>query len=168
MFWLSIVFLLWLVLTSIALLVLGNQYYGEFASDNQWLTGTAELTPQALGLPVQPGIQVVHVLQEGCVCNSAAKRHQAQFTPAYGVSAAAQAQRTVDAIAAAGLRLPATPALLIFDNGKLQYAGPYATGPLCSVSDSLIEPIVKKQVALSGLWLNSEAKACRCVVTPPS
>ena len=163
-FWLGVAFLLWLLSSSVALLVFGNQYYGEFGQDNQWLAANASVTPQTLGLKAQDGIQVVHVLEHGCVCNRAAKQHLAQFEPRYGIPATSQATLSVAAVAATGLTLPATPALLIFEQGKLLYAGPYATGPLCSVNDSLIEPIVKKQVVLTGLWLNSEAKACRCVV----
>ena len=157
-------FIVWVVAASAGLFYFGNQHYGQFAGDTDWHhSAAAEFHLSALNVDVSPGIQVVHVRQPTCVCNSRAEDHIALFASDYQVPVIAQHQRKLADIAAAGFMLPASPAVLIFDNGLLIYAGPYATGPLCSVSDSLIAPILLKDVQLPGLWLNGEVKACRCL-----
>ncbi len=165
--WLAVVvFLSWLILSSVALFYFGNQHYGQFDPklQNNWLNSRSFQLHQ-LGLAVMPGIQVVHVQQANCICNSRAKLHITQFEEKYLLAAQAQTQLTYDQVLQAGLTLPATPAVLVFQHGELIYAGPYATGPLCSVSASIIAPIITKAVTLPGLWLNGEAKACRCLVS---
>ncbi|WP_372625878.1 DUF6436 domain-containing protein [Arsukibacterium sp.] len=157
--------MVWVLLASIGLFYFGNQNYGLFAADTDWQQqAPAEFNLSALNINSNSGFQVVHVQQPQCSCNNKAKQHIALFDRDYQVPVTAQYQRSLIDVAAAGLYLPASPAVLIFDNGRLIYAGPYATGPLCSVTDSLIAPILLKQVTLPGLWLNGEAKACRCVV----
>lgn len=157
-------FVIWVVVASAGLFYFGNQHYGRFAGDTDWQnSAAAEFKLPALNLEVTPGIQVVHVQQPNCICNDRAREHIALFAGDYQVPVSAQHQREAADIAAAGFVLPASPAVLIFDNGLLIYAGPYATGPLCSVSDSLIAPILLKEIRLPGLWLNGEAKACRCL-----
>tara|TARA_B100001059_G_scaffold235832_1_gene283088 strand:- start:66945 stop:67451 length:507 start_codon:yes stop_codon:yes gene_type:complete len=163
------VFVAWVLLASAGLFYFGNQNYGPFAADARWPQQTpAEFNLIALNITGNTGIQVVHVQQPQCSCNSKAKQHIALFDSDYQVPLSAQHQRSLTEVAAAGFNLPASPAVLIFDNGTLIYAGPYATGPLCSVADSLIAPILLKQVTLPGLWLNGEAKACRCLFNPAS
>lgn len=168
-FFLTAIFVAWIVLTSIALFNAGNQFYGEFASNSNWslrAMSSVQLEISALGIDDNAGIQVVHVLQDGCICNDKTLLHKAEFSNLYQLSPSAQFERSVKDVAAAGLDLPATPAILIFNANKLLYAGPYSTGPMCSISDSLIAPILLQQVSLPGTWLNGEAKACRCVVKP--
>lgn len=162
---LSGVFISWLVLTSLALFNFAGEYYGEFAADTNWQSpAQSAFSLSALGIAVGQSIQVVHVREDNCICNSRAALHQQQFSNLYDLPKQQQFERNVRQIAAAGLRLPATPAVLIFNGGTLLYAGPYATGPLCSVSDSLIAPILRQQITLPATWFNAEAKACRCVV----
>lgn len=157
-------FVVWVVVASAGLFYFGNQHYGLFAGDTDWQnSAAADFNLSALNVEVSPGIQVVHVQQRNCICNSRAEDHIALFASDYQVPGSAQHMRALADVAAAGLVLPASPAVLIFDDGQLVYAGPYATGPLCSVSDSLIAPILLKKVQLPGLWLNGEAKACRCL-----
>lgn len=158
-------FVVWVVLASAGLFYFGNQHYGQFAGDIDWQNSvTTEFNLSALKVEVTPGIQVVHVQQPNCICNSRAENHMALFAGDYQVPGTSQHRRQLADVVAAGFVLPASPAVLIFENGRLIYAGPYATGPMCSVSDSLIAPILKGDVNLAGLWLNGEAKACRCVV----
>ncbi len=160
-------FVIWVVLASAGLFYFGNQHYGLFAGDSDWQTSApVTFNLAALHIDANTGIQVVHVQQPQCICNSMAQQHIARFVSDYQVPVAAQHQRAIADVAAAGFSIPASPAVLIFDNGQLLYAGPYATGPLCSVSDSLIAPILLKEVQLPGLWLNGEASACRCVFNP--
>ncbi|WP_213994711.1 DUF6436 domain-containing protein [Arsukibacterium sp.] len=162
-------FVVWVVVASAGLFYFGNQHYGQFAGDTDWQNSiTAEFSLSALNVNENPGIQVVHVLQPDCICNSRAKEHMAVFADDYQVPVSAQHQRSLADVVATGFVLPASPAVLIFDDGQLIYAGPYATGPLCSGSDSLIAPILLKEVQLPGVWLNGEASACRCVFNPES
>ena len=162
---LLVVFVLWVVLASAGLFYYGNRDYGQFDDSGSWqVSAPKALAIETLGIVPGAGKQIVHVGQPECVCNRLASQHIASFTDAYQLSAAKQFYRELKQVSSAGLMLPATPAVLIFDNGQLIYAGPYSTGPMCSVSDSLIAPILKGDVNLAGLWLNGEAKACRCVV----
>jgi hypothetical protein len=167
MLWLLLIFTLWLVLVSVALFYFGNQDYGQFDANQNWqASAPSTLAIEALGIVPSAGKQVVHVQQPHCSCNSRAIQNRAIFTDEYQLPAMRQFQRELGQVNAAGLMLPATPAVLIFNNGKLLYAGPYATGPMCSVSNSLIAPILTGEVTLTGLWLNGEAKACRCLSKP--
>ncbi|HAW91989.1 MULTISPECIES: DUF6436 domain-containing protein [unclassified Arsukibacterium] len=162
---LLVVFVVWVVLASAGLFYFGNQNYGQFDDSGSWqVSAPKALAIETLGIAPEAGKQVVHVGQPECVCNRLASQHIASFTEAYQLPANKQFYRQLQQVSGAGLMLPATPAVLIFDNGQLIYAGPYATGPMCSVSTSLIAPILKGDVNLAGLWLNGEAKACRCVV----
>lgn len=159
------VFVIWVVVVSAGLFYFGNQNYGQFDDSGSWRVSAPKgLAIATLGIAPGAGKQVVHVGQPECVCNRLASQHIASFTEAYQLSANRQFYRQLTQVTSAGLMLPATPAVLIFDNGQLIYAGPYSTGPMCSVSTSLIAPILKGEVNLAGLWLNGEAKACRCVV----
>ena len=63
-----------------------------------------------------------------------------------------------------GIDVPATPMIILMNEGQLNYAGPYATGPLCTAQTDILLPIVKGDVLLSGPWLNSAAVSCRCRV----
>lgn len=156
------VFILWVSATSYFLYdtVWGN--YGVFDNQQQWETASAtELTPGALALPVIDGIQLVHVLDEYCQCNRFTEAHISSLGKLLA-EPEAQAQVTAAVVRTTGFVVPATPMALIFEHGKLIYAGPYATGPLCSANDSLLADILSGHKVLTGLWLNAETKACRC------
>ncbi|KKO46040.1 hypothetical protein WG68_06670 [Arsukibacterium ikkense] len=164
---LGVVFGIWLMLSSIGLYYFGNQHYGQFAGETNWqLPPAAAFNLSALGILPKTGIQVIHAQQDNCICNNRAKQHIALFTTDYGVPAQAQLHVKPAQLMQAGFALPASPAVLIFDSGQLIYAGPYATGPLCSVADSIMAPVLLQKVQLPGLWLNGEAKACRCLIKP--
>lgn len=64
----------------------------------------------------------------------------------------------------AGILVPAVPLLLFFDGQQLRYAGPISAGQFCGAPDNLLLPLLQQPQLLPGLWLNSEASACRCVV----
>lgn len=162
------IFVLWLGLTSLALFKFGNENYGVFAFDTNWQNpALAKFNLTSLGIAESAGIQVVHVKQDNCICNNRAQLHQDQFSQQYNIDETAQFSRSIQQVADVGFNLPAAPAVLIFDSGVLLYAGPYATGPMCSISDSLIAPILLQQIKLPGPWLNAEAKSCRCLVKKP-
>ncbi|MDX3773534.1 DUF6436 domain-containing protein [Chromatiaceae bacterium AAb-1] len=174
------VFLIWIAVTSYFLYdtVWGN--YGLFDEKRQWATVAAlNLTPQDIQLETSAGLQLVHVFSAGCSCNRYTAAHIAELTSALTADTLTadsltadslttdnlQAVISVETLAAAGLAVPATPMALIFEHGRLIYAGPYATGPLCSVDNSLLADILSGRQILAGLWLNGETKACRCIAS---
>tara|TARA_R110002126_G_scaffold15185_7_gene62497 strand:+ start:1544 stop:2065 length:522 start_codon:yes stop_codon:yes gene_type:complete len=162
-------FVIWVVLASAGLFYFGNQHYGTFAPDNHWQNNAPSVfLIEALGIAAAAGKQVVHVQSAKCARNRLVEAHLRQFDEDYKLSADAQFTLQLSQVAAAEFVLPAAPAILIFEDGRLIYAGPYATGPLCSPSDSLIAPILRNEVQLPGRWLNAEAKACRCLINPES
>ena len=155
-----LLFSVWVVVVSAALFYLGQRHYGVFAPDSKWQSNTFNVS--ALGLSATSGFQLLHVFADGCVCNARARAHIRQLDILQVPKGVQQHFFRPAEISAAGFTLPATPAVLIFLQGKLLYAGPYASGPLCALDDSLIAPILKDKVILPGLWLNAETSACRC------
>ena len=151
------IFLCWIILSSLLLFYLGNRYIGSFSDTLDW--GTPTLDIQALGVQPERGFQLVHVFAKHCVCNARVKAH---LTQQLLLPTESQSTITAATVAAAGFRLPATPAVLIFSDGKLIYAGPYASGASCAVQDSLISPILQQKLILPGLWLNGNVNTCRC------
>lgn len=161
--WALLIFISWIVATSLSLFYLGNRHYDVFAGDDSWHNDN--INTQLLGLPSAQGFQLVHVFDSSCACNLRAKAHIRQLEQ--DDTLAQVGQHFVDAsrLAAIGFYLPATPAVLVFYAGQLIYAGPYASGPLCALDDSLIAPILKQELILPGPWLNSNVTTCRCPVT---
>lgn len=150
----------WIILVSALLFYLGQRHYGVFAPDKLWHSSVVDVA--AFGLTPASGFQVLHVFADSCVCNPRAKAHIRQLDKQLLSEQVEKYFFSPDQIVSAGFTLPATPAVLIFSEGKLVYAGSYASGPWCAVDDSLIAPILQQQVILPGLWLNAEASACRC------
>lgn len=154
----------WIALSSAALFYLGQRHYGEFADAQLWQADPLLLS--ALGLPVEEGVVLVHVIADGCPCNYRARAHQRALAQDPNLSQVQHHVINADALVQSGFQLPATPAVLLFINGKLHYAGPYASGPLCALDESFILSILKQRVILPGLWLNGDAIACRCLLKP--
>ena len=155
--------LVWVLATAWLLYSLTFANYGEFDPEQRWL-GSAqsiqlnELVPAADSKVADSGLTLVHVRSSWCSCNPLADGHT-ETVP----DEVEQHWVTADTVRAAGFELPATPAALIFDNGQLIYAGPYASGAFCSVEDSLIETILTGEQALAGTYLNGLVQACRCL-----
>lgn len=154
----------WIALCSAALFYLGQRHYGEFADAQLWQADNLPLA--ALGLPVEEGATLLHVMKDGCPCNYRARAHQRALVQDPSLAQVQHHVINAEVLAQSGFQLPATPAVLVFINGKLHYAGPYASGPLCALGESFILPILKQRVILPGLWLNADATACRCQVKP--
>ncbi|MDX5407918.1 MAG: DUF6436 domain-containing protein [Chromatiaceae bacterium] len=154
----------WIALSSAALFYLGQRHYGEFAAAQLWHADPLLLS--ALALPVEDSVVLLHVMQEACPCNYRARVHQRALAQDPNLSQVQHHVINAEVLAQSGFQLPATPAVLVFINGKLHYAGPYASGPLCALDDSFILPILKQRVILPGLWLNGDATACRCLLKP--
>lgn len=155
-----LLFSVWIILTSAALFYLGQRHYGVFAADNFWHSNNIDVV--ALGITAASGFQLLHVFADGCVCNSRARAHIRQLDTLQIPEDVEQYFFSPAEITSAGFVLPATPAVMILSQGKLLYAGPYASGLLCALDDSLIVPILKQQIILPGPWLNAETSSCRC------
>ena len=155
----------WLLFSGLLLYRFGFAHYGTFDERQLWRFDTTGVTLQQLAIPVEAGWQVVHILDKNCGCSRFANSHVGMFSDLYQLAAERQLYRSAAELAAAGFTLPAVPAVLLFDHGKLMYAGPYASGPLCSTNNSFLTSLISRQTQLEGLWLNGESKACRCLVT---
>lgn len=161
-----LLFVAWLVFSSVLLYRFGFAHYGTFDEKQLWRFDSSGVTLSALAIPEIAGWQVVHVMDQNCGCSRLAKSHAAMFRELYQLPASQQLYRSATELSAAGFTLPAVPAVLLFDHGKLIYAGPYASGPLCSTNNSFLTSLISRQTQLEGLWLNGESKACRCLVSP--
>lgn len=162
--WLGILlFGLWLVLVSVALYRLSFTDYGEFDPEFSWLGLRTELNAKQFDLPASPDWQLVHVLAKSCRCSALAEQHISELSTALNLAPTQHFYRNAAEVAEAGLTLPAVPAVLVFNAGKLVYAGPYASGPQCSASDSFLPALLRGELALPAAWLNGETKACRCL-----
>lgn len=158
-----VLFVSWIAISSILLFYSGNRHFGSFASDLPWQAEA--LSFQDLGFTATGPVQLVHVFDEHCVCNTKALAHIDKLNNNNSLVGVGQHFITPATLSLSDFMLPATPAVLIFIDGQLKYAGPYASGVMCSVDESLIMPILKQQVILPGLWLNGESTTCRCART---
>ncbi len=149
---------LWVIATAWVLYYFTFANYGEFDPEQTWLGQSSELRITDLGLPQGSGMHIVHVRAPYCSCNPLADAHTVTIPDTVN-----QHWASADDIAATGFDLPATPAALIFKDGALMYAGPYASGAFCAVEDSLIDDILRGQQQLAGTYLNGLVRACRCL-----
>src|SRR5690554_4902886 len=131
---------------------------GEFDPNQIWLGESASMSAESLGLERSDDIQVVHVRAPFCSCNPLADQHVAALP-----QNVQQHWRSADSLQAHGVTLPATPAVLIFQQNQLIYAGPYASGALCSVENSLIDDILTGKQQLAGTFYNGMVRTCRCL-----
>jgi len=152
--WVALGLISWALLSLGALAYFEQQRYGVFdpAGQLQQLDGAAAL----------PGGSVlVAVIDPACGCARAARAHLQQLKqqqPALQLQELTPAQWRQF-----GPELPATPAVLWYQQQQLRYAGPLAQGPLCSSDSDLLLPLLQGRRRLAGVWLNSETVACRCV-----
>lgn len=104
---------------------------------------------------------LIAVIDPACGCARAARSHLQQLQrqlPGLQMQELTPAQwREI------GPALPATPAVLWYQQQQLRYAGPLAQGPLCGGDGDLLLPLLQGKQRLAGAWLNSETVACRCL-----
>lgn len=151
----------WVIATAWLLYALTFGNYGEFDPEQRWLgvqTEVALTEVVSLDADTTPGLTLVHVRSRFCSCNPLADAH-AETVP----EQVTQHWVTADEVRATGFDLPATPAALIFNDGELIYAGPYASGAFCAIEDSLIDSILRGIQPLAGTYLNGLVRACRCL-----
>lgn len=149
--------LCWALLSLAVLAIAEQQRYGVFDPD-----GHLSQQQKAITLPMAlPGAQVlIAILDPSCACTRAARAHLAtlqQQDPKLHIHEMTPAQWRQY-----GPELPATPAVLWYQQQQLRYAGPLAQGPVCSNNTDLLLPLLQGKKRLPGVWLNSETVACRC------
>lgn len=144
----------WALLSLLLLARFEQQHYGVFDPTGQ----LQKLQPRA-ALPAAN--LLVAVIDPNCSCARAARAHLQQLkqqNPGLVLQEMTPAQWREH-----GPALPATPAVLWYQQQQLRYAGPLAQGPLCSSNADLLVPLLQGRQRLAGVWLNSETVACRCL-----
>lgn len=144
----------WALLSLLLLARFEQQRYGVFDPTGQ----LQQLQPRA-ALPAAN--LLVAVIDPNCSCARAARAHLQQLkqqNPGLVLQEMTPAQWREH-----GPALPATPAVLWYQQQQLRYAGPLAQGPLCSSNADLLVPLLQGRQRLAGVWLNSETVACRCL-----
>lgn len=167
-----LVFVLWVVASSIYLYVWAFTDYGYFDEQNQWL-GLIKTTPEQAKLvafldtsePLRINQRLlVHIREQGCRCNAYADQHANDLLT--GIEGQ-QVTLTVEEAEALNIPIPATPMVAVFqltkNTAELIYAGPYASGPFCAADDSFLPAVLGGGLNISGPWLNGGVKACRCI-----
>lgn len=153
-----VLFTLWVGLTGAVLYYLTFGNYGEFDPEQDWLQVQTSPQLNELGFTSTDGLTLIHIRDPYCSCNPLANAHISTVpddVPQHWLSA--------DELRDTGFAVPATPMALIFDGDDMIYAGPYASGPLCSPGNSLIETILHEEQRLAGLYLNGLIRTCRCL-----
>jgi len=112
---------------------------------------------------------VFHINQKDCRCNWRTQGHQAQVKRQVSANKGHNYQLDIDQISALQNYIPATPAIIIFNqNEHLVYLGPYADGAFCNTETSFVEQLIplvnaRHSQKQSG-WINLAAKGCYCPV----
>ena len=162
--------LLWLLTSVVVMFRFGQSEYGEFDPDLQLKQHPQQFSALSLLGNAEPGATVlIHVQDPNCRCTRLANQHL-QALAAQLATLPSLYQRTFHPaeLTALGIAVPATPMLIVIRNQQLVYSGPYASGPNCSVDDSLLAEIIAQKMHMPGVWLNSETAACRCLTTTAS
>lgn len=141
----------WLIATSIFLFWWRFQDFGVFDPKSQWLDRAPLTAPVA-------GKVIIHV-RAGCFCDLLAQQHQPLLAAHEDYE---QRTLTPQAVEALGIPVPATPMLLIVEAGAVIYAGPYASGPMCSPDNSFIPQLLGSTRNIQAPWYNGNTQACRC------
>lgn len=144
----------WLIATSAFLFWWRFADFGVFDQRAEWL----DQSPSEVDVP---GEVIFHV-RDGCLCAPLADRHD-KLIEQYDQ----YQQRRVkpEVVEKLGIPVPATPMLVIVEQGKVIYAGPYAAGPTCSPEQSFLPQLLTEERRVTTPWYNGNVNACRCVHT---
>lgn len=147
--------LVWLIAMSAVLFWWRFTDFGAFDSQSIWLDGS----PTHLNGDVQG--RVMYHVRGDCLCGQLADQHVALLPKE---SSYEQREVSVQEMQAMGMPVPATPMLVVANNGEVVYAGPYASGPSCSPENSFIPLITSTNSQITTPWYNGATNACRCTV----
>lgn len=156
---------LWLVASSVLLFRFGRSDYGEFDPNRQLQQHPTKLSELIQLSLARPGETILlHVLDPACRCKALAEDHIAQLQPSLqDLPKLRQLALTPLLLQQAGIAVPATPMIIVLRDQQLIYSGPYASGPACSIGDSLLDQVLQQKLQTPASWLNSETAACRCL-----
>jgi len=157
--------LLWLIGTSVLLFRFGQSDYGEFDPRLQLQQHPAKLVDFIALSAAKPGETILlHVLDPACRCAVLAREHISQLQAALqNIPQLRQITLTPWLLQQRGIAVPATPMIVVLRDQQLIYSGPYASGPACSIGDSLLDQVLQQKLQTPASWLNSETAACRCL-----
>lgn len=112
---------------------------------------------------------VVHFFSDNCFCRTVAQSHINSVTALASEQGYEQFSFDVDDLSDINEYIPSIPSVAVFDtNENLVYLGPYSSGIFCTEGNGLVEPFIKKDLAirsLPGAIIMSEAKGCYCETT---
>jgi len=156
---------LWFAASSVLLYRFGQSDYGEFDPNRQLQLHPAKLSELIRLSSAKPEETIMlHVLDPACRCAALAENHLAELQPALQKQPKLrQLALTPLLLQQAGIAVPATPMIIVIRDQGLIYSGPYASGPACSVGDSLLDQVLQQKLQTPASWLNSETAACRCL-----
>jgi hypothetical protein len=157
--------LLWLVASSVLLFRFGQSDYGEFDPKRQLQQYPTKLSDFIELSAARPGETILlHVLDPVCRCTALAEDHRVQLQPSLqNLPTLRQLTLTPIQLQQAGIVVPATPMIIVLRDQQLIYSGPYASGPACSIGESLLDQVLQQKLQTPASWLNSETAACRCL-----
>ncbi|RVU33088.1 hypothetical protein EOE67_18195 [Rheinheimera riviphila] len=157
--------LLWLLASSVLLFRLGQTDVGEFdpqlqlQQHPQQLAALLRLSGAGSGETL-----LLNVLDPNCRCAALAENHLQQLQPTLTkLPKLRQLAFNPTQLQQAGIAVPATPMMIVLRNKQLIYSGPYASGPACSIGESLLDQVLQQKLQTPASWLNSETVTCRCL-----
>lgn len=156
---------LWLLTSSVLLFRFGSSDFGEFDPQLQLQQHPKQLAALLRLSAANSGeTLLLHVMDPACRCAALAENHLQQLQPALAIQPKLrQLALSPHQLQQAGIAVPATPMIIVLRDQKLIYSGPYASGPSCSIGDSLLDQVLRQKLQTPASWLNSETAACRCL-----
>ncbi|XOV77609.1 MAG: DUF6436 domain-containing protein [Aestuariibacter sp.] len=105
---------------------------------------------------------VIHITEPDCPCFAISQPHRksvAALATTYNFE-----NQHIDWNEAMSDYVPASPAVVVIsDNGRLAYFGPYSSGAFCTADNGLVEPFIKgKRQTLPGAVVITDAIGCYC------
>lgn len=154
---------LWISSSLLLLWRFATPEFGEFDPQGRLplLSQQSTLLYQQTDAPSDRESTLLLISDRTCSCTAAATLHLQQLHAATALPI--HQQELSDLSASIRKLIPATPLLLWWQQGVLQYAGPPAAGPWCSIENDVLIPLLQQKQRLPGQWLHSTAQSCRCL-----
>ena len=105
---------------------------------------------------------IVHFKDDDCPCERYRVAHVKQIAPI--LLGTEQTVLSRDSSVLKGLKIPATPAVAIWDaDGELAYFGPYSSGMSCGEGFDFIDMVLGKLAQQENpQWINNQGFGCFC------
>jgi hypothetical protein len=153
------ILVIWFLIISALLTWWRFQDYGHFDQHGLWL----DSAPATVNQSSDTSGGIIYHIRAGCSCDILADRHRELFDELANYRQVTVSPNDIEAM---GISVPSTPTLLVVNDSNVVYAGPYASGPSCSVDNSVVATIFNEQSGnMTTPWYNGSVKACRCVDT---